>query len=45
MQDVLVISLAFAIHQHLEESERGGCPLEHKCLAEIDIFLNQKITI
>ena len=32
--DILLISLAFTLHlphQHLEEPERGGCPLEQMC--------------
>ena len=45
MRDVLLISLAFNLHlphQHIEETERGGCPLEQKRYAEIEIFVNQK---
>ena len=45
MRDVLPISLAFTWHlphQHLEEPERGGCPLGQKCYAEIYVLLNQK---
>ena len=44
MRDVFLISLAFTWHlphQHLEEPERGGCPLGQKCSAEIYVFLNK----